>query len=270
MNIPDPPGRSPSSNKKKESRVNLGTIAAVATVGALIVAIATFVLQFFGPSLGIGANITPQSSSSASVVAENRDTPPSGTSRDVPASVPSAAQGRCLDESWNQASCDRAHSAELVSTEGPCDLQALTRFAGGNIPEDTLRPDLVPTTLDGVGCVVTLPPGLATTIQNGLSNQDHAALRQCWDQFSDRDVSCDKAHTAEVVYSGPGAESGSCRSRADTYTQNAFSRYEAKLEVLSRDSGETLSCLVQIRGSNELTGSLKNLGAKALPLSPRG
>lgn len=269
MTIPEPPDRPPSSDNHQGSRLNLGTMAAIATIAALVVAVATFVLQFFGPSLGIGANISPQTSAAASIVAENQDTPTAGPARETSAAAPSETQGHCLDESLNRAACERTHSAELISTDGPCDVQALTQFAGGNTPVDTLRRDLVPNAIDGVGCIVTLPTGLAVTIQNGLSLPEHAALRECWDHFSDRDVSCDQTHTAEVVYTGPGTEAGSCRSRADTYTADAFSRYEAKLEVLSRDAGGTVSCLVQVRGSNNLTGSVKNLGTRALPVSPR-
>lgn len=38
---------------------SLGTIAAIATVGTLLVAVATFALQFFGPQLGIGSRSVP-------------------------------------------------------------------------------------------------------------------------------------------------------------------------------------------------------------------
>ncbi|MDI2034773.1 hypothetical protein [Paenarthrobacter nitroguajacolicus] len=269
MNIPAPPERPPNKDTKGESRLNLGTLAAIATIAALVVAVATFVLQFFGPSWGIGANISPQSSAQTSIAAETRGHPAPAPSANPPASSPGAVQGSCLDGSWAPASCDRAHSAELVSTNGTCDLQALTEFAGGKTPADTLRHDLVPTALDGVGCVVTVPSGLTATIQNGLSSQEHAALRQCWDRFADRDVSCDQTHTAEVVYTGSGTEAGNCRSQADAYTADAFSRYETRLELLSRDSDGAVSCLVQIKGSNDLKGSLRNLGTKALPASPR-
>ncbi|MFC8040654.1 hypothetical protein ACFUOZ_14985 [Paenarthrobacter sp. NPDC057355] len=260
MNIPAPPEHPPA----KKSWLNLGTMAALATIAALLVAVATFVLQFFGPASGLGAASVPGQSTAASSQANVRTETPRSTDPG-----PTAVEGHCLNGSWASASCDRTHAAELVSDAGPCDLPALTQFAGGNVPADTLRRDLVPTVQDGVGCVVIVPSGLSSTIRNGLSGPDHAALRQCWDRFADRDLSCDQTHTAEVVYTGPGTEAGNCRSQADAYMADAFSRYEARLELLSRDADGGVSCLVQIKGSNVLEGSLRNLGTKALPSSPR-
>ncbi|MGO4587975.1 hypothetical protein [Paenarthrobacter sp. 2TAF44] len=136
---------------------------------------------------------------------------------------------------------------------------------------DTVRQDLIPTVVDSIGCIVSVPAGLTTKIQDGLIGQDHAALRQCWNRFSQRDVSCDQLHTAEIVFSSadPGTAETDCRKRAEEYTANGFSRNETKLEVLIQDSADRLSCLVQVKGSNELKGSLRNFGTKALPISPR-
>lgn len=266
MNIPTPPERSPNSSKKSGlPRPNLATWAALATIGALVVAVATFVLQFFGPSWGLGANnLSPQSSASSSIVAESRESPVPGPSAST------SPAGPCLDDSWNPVSCDRAHSAELISAEGPCTQDALISYAGGAAPLDTLRVDLQPKTVEGVGCLVALPDGLGVRIKDGLSGRDHAVLRRCSDRFSQRDVSCDQPHTAEIVHSNPdpGLAETDCRAQAEEYTDNAFSRYGTKLEVLSRTSADDTTCVVQVKGSNVLTGSLRNLASRALPISP--
>ena len=264
MNIPTPPERSPNSSRKRElPRPNLATWAALATIGALLVAVATFVLQFFGPSWGLGAsNISPPSSSSSSSATDGRETPVAG-----PSAAPGAVEP-CLDDSWNRVSCDREHSAELISSDGPCTQGALISYAGGAAPMDALRVDLQPTTVQGVGCVVALPEGLGVRIRDGLAGRDHAVLRRCSNRFSQRDVSCDQPHTAEVVYSNldPGLAETDCRARAEEYSDDAFSRYETKLELLSNSSADGMSCVVQVKGSNVLTGSLKNLANRALPI----
>ncbi|BCW29765.1 hypothetical protein NtRootD5_00960 [Arthrobacter sp. NtRootD5] len=53
------PGRGRDAVGFLRGHFSLGTIAAIATVGALLVAVATFALQFFGPQLGIGSRSVP-------------------------------------------------------------------------------------------------------------------------------------------------------------------------------------------------------------------
>lgn len=216
------------------------------------------------PQLNSGnSKPSPINSPQSSAMAEGRSTPETKTG---------SAEGACLDAAAAMASCDQAHAAEIISSDGPCDLSALVEYAGGTIHTDTLRHDLLPASADSIGCTVAVPSGLTTKIRDGLLDRDHAVLRLCWDRFSERDVSCDQSHTAEVVYSDGALETeqADCRTHAEVYTANAFSRYESKLEILTRNSGNTVSCLVQVKGSNELRGSLKHLGTMALPIFPRG
>jgi hypothetical protein len=252
-------------NNGRSPRINLAYLASLATVGALIVAIATFFLTFIMPPSGVGSGSSspPKSSAEGNKAQDGSSSPETKVG---------LREGECLDELSAVASCDRPHSAEMISSDSACDLPTLVAYAGGTFATDTLRHDLVPTTVDAIGCVVNTPSGLATKIRDGLVSQDNAALRQCWDRFSQRDVTCDQSHTAEVVYSNPdpGTAETDCLARAYAYTGSAFGRYEAKLELLFRDSPDGVSCLVQVKGSNELKGSLRNLGTKALPIAPHG
>jgi hypothetical protein len=257
VNIPDQPTHKPKGNKRRWPRVTLASLGALATV-------ATFVLQFVLPQLSsVNSKPSPISSPQSSTVAEARSTPETKTG---------SAQGECLDATAAIAACDQAHAAEIISSDGSCDLPALVEYAGGIIHTDTLRRDLLPTSVDSIDCTVAVPSGLTAKIRDGLLDRDHAVLRLCWDRFSERDVSCDQSHTAEVVYSEAdlGTEQADCRTHAEVYTANALSRYESKLEILTRNLGNTVSCLIQVKGSNELRGSLKHLGTRALPISPRG
>lgn len=234
-------------------------LAAIATIGSFYLALITLQSSSNDPN----QESTEAPGGSAS----------SGESTRSSESATSFAQlkpGTCLNEAGSAVSCDLQPFSELIAASGPCDLSALVDYAGGTFTTDVLRGDLH-TTMTSVGCIVKIPEGLTTKVQGGLTSREHAALRKCWDRFSDRDVSCDEAHTAEVVYFNPSPEAAtvSCSSRADSYMDDAFSRHQAKLEAVKKSLGQSVSCLVQAKGSNEIRGSLRDLGTGALPLQPR-
>jgi hypothetical protein len=262
VTTPTPPSRPPKSNW---SRHYWGKIVSAVLFLAAVAAIGSFVITDLGfkPWLQTAPTSTPGSQNAV----------PSGGTESDGASPPGGADkkaGACLDEAGSLLSCDRPHSSELVTTTAACDLSALVGYAGGIFTRDVLRGDVAPAETSH-GCIVKIPEGLSTKIQDGLSRGDHATLRQCWNRFTERDVSCDQAHTAEVVYFNPdpGATEISCGAHADSYTADAFGRHQEKLEVIRKTSGPAVSCLVQARGSNELIGSLRNLGTGALPLQAR-
>jgi hypothetical protein len=80
------------------------------------------------------------------------------------------------------------------------------------------------------------------------------------------EISCSEPHSAEVIFeqSDP-SEALDCESRANGYLDRPFSQYAADLRLL--ESGST--CVIEARGDNVLTASLRRLGANALPLEAR-
>ncbi|MDQ0922406.1 hypothetical protein QF038_000914 [Pseudarthrobacter sp. W1I19] len=262
MTIPAPPARPPRS---RWWRHYWGIIASGVLFLAAVAAIASFIVT----DLGFRPWLEPSPTNSTLAPSVNDTRAPNGLGVSPP-EVEGTKAGACLDEAGTEMSCDRPHFSELIAASGPCDLPALVTYAGGVLTRDVLRGDLIPSETSN-GCTVVLPAGLSSKIQNGLLRSDHAALRQCWDRFSERNVSCDQAHTAEAVYfdSDPGAAPTSCVLHADSYTNGAYTRNQGQLEALVLTSGSSVSCLVQARGSNELSGSLRNLGTGALPLHAR-
>lgn len=263
MTVPAPPARPPRS---PWWRHYWGKFVSAVLFLAAVAAIASFLVTDLGfkPPWVVPAPVGSPVSQEAR---------PTGIAESNAKSSTSTAEekaGACLDDAGNITSCDRKHSSEVVTTIGSCNLPALVDYAGGALMRDVIRDDLVPVASPH-GCIVAIPDGLSTKIQDGLLGKDHAALRQCWDRFTEQDVSCDQAHTAEVVYFNPdpGATETSCVPQADAYTNGAFARHQDQLEALVRTSGQSISCLVQARGSNELSGSLRNLGTGALPLEAR-
>jgi hypothetical protein len=53
-----------------------------------------------------------------------------------------------------------------------------------------------------------------------------------------------------------------CRARADAYLGRPFAQHEDDLKLVASGT----ACVVEVRGSNELTASLRRLGSSALPL----
>jgi hypothetical protein len=183
----------------------------------------------------------------------------------------SAGVGQCLSESGDATACDAPHHAEIFAAAGDCTPRALTEYAGGIFTVDVLRGDLAISPVDGVnGCTVIVPAQVEGSIRGAMEGKDHAALRQCHNRLTGKDVSCDQEHTAEVVFLNPdrGPEEAVCTEKADEYMGGSFSRHSAKLEVLASSSGQTVICSLQAKGNNKLSGSLRHLGTTALPLQP--
>ncbi len=188
----------------------------------------------------------------------------------APAAVSSAlAPGSCVDAAGLGVSCDVPHFAEVIAPSAGCSAQMLVEYAGGIPHTDVLREDLTAAPLQAIGCAAIIPSGLTARVQDGLNSAGHVALRRCQD-VNGRSVGCDQVHVSEFVYDNPGAgpESISCSAKADTYVDGTYSRHSTKLDAVLVRSGDSASCLVEAKGSNQLVGSLRRLGTSALPLRP--
>ncbi|SFP96685.1 Protein kinase domain-containing protein [Geodermatophilus dictyosporus] len=186
------------------------------------------------------------------------DVPGTGTQAPV-------APGTCLDAAGTPSSCAIPHAAEVVATDGPCDVATLLGHLGGVAGEDVLRASVVPAsrTVDGATvCVVDVPadapPGPARDV---LLGADDDAWRRCADEVG-REVSCERPHRTEVVAEAVGGTPLDCRQRADSYLGRPFDQVDAELRLLP----EAAACVVEVRGDNVLVASLRRLGTGALPV----
>jgi hypothetical protein len=188
-----------------------------------------------------------------------------------------AAVGRCLDTSSRIVSCSSVHEAELFGTGSDCSEAVLLGYLGGQPSLDIVSPLIHRFTVQ-VGatqfCAVQpasdFPP--STSAHRIL---DDNALGSYWrrcrdDRVGGREVLCSQPHTSEFVYSGVLAASDSlnCAARATTYLAIDISTDLAQLSVVPAVQGSMSECLVEVRGENHLTGSLRRIGTESLPISP--
>ena len=262
-----PPSSSGSPLRKLLTKTSL--VTTVAIVGSLA-GVGSFFIDVAGPPAP-----PPSASVSSPAPGGDQQGAPSGGRSTADSSPPVAASpggvGQCVTESGDSTACDASHHAEVFAAAGDCTPEALAEYAGGIYTSDVLRVDFKISPVDAVdGCTVIVPAPWTGSIRGGLEGEDHAALRQCHHRLTDRDVSCDQEHTAEVVYSNPdrGSEAIVCSEKADEYMGGSFSRHSAKLDVLASSSGKSMTCSVQAKGNNALIGSVRHLGTTALPLQP--
>ncbi len=186
---------------------------------------------------------------------------------DVPATGTQAAvvPGTCLDAAGAPTSCAVPHAAEVVATDGSCDVAALLGHLGGVAGEDVLRSTVAPVTRTVAGtetCVVDVPADApAGPARDVLLGADGDAWRRCGDQLG-REVSCGQPHTTEVVAEASAGETLDCRERAGDYLGRPFDQVDGDLRLLEDAS----RCVVEVRGANVLVSSLRRLGAGALPI----
>ncbi|MGY1618391.1 protein kinase [Geodermatophilus sp. SYSU D00691] len=185
--------------------------------------------------------------------------PTSSTGATAPP-VDGFAVGDCLDAGRQATTCDGEHAAEVYSTTD-CTADALLAYLGGEPGRDVLRTNLQ-TAQVGAACTVGLPGAtLDGPNQRVLDDRDGDVWRRCLDGATE--LPCSERHTAEVVFEqAQSTDPLACTSRADDYLGAPFSRHDDVLRV--REAGTT--CLIEVRGADELTASLRDLRSNALPL----
>jgi hypothetical protein len=236
------------------------SITALVPVLGLLVAIAAY-----RNDVDIASRADDASGSSLSPRGPADTAPETSATRVEP---PALSAGQCFDGSMQLGSCDLAHALEIVSLGGGCDIDDLLAYLGGVDGQDVLLSSVVPELVPlpaGDACTVR-PPGSSNThsARDALLGPEDDAWRRCEDVIG-REVPCSEAHLAEVVLDGvPPGGSLDCSATAATYLDAPFARHSDDLSLVQR--GE--QCLVSARGNNELTGSVRRLGSRALPLVP--
>jgi serine/threonine-protein kinase len=247
--VPRPPSTLPRARRgRKAAAIAAGALVAV-TAAVLAVVIAT------RPDDGTTDPGGPQAGGATTE-------PAGGAATDAPLAV-----GSCLDAGGVAVSCDSGHAAEVFSASGDCPAADLLAYLGGRPGEDVLRTDLVLTALPGGGCAVRAPADLLTApSRDVLLGSDGDAWRRCSDALS-REVSCAQPHVAEVVFEQSAAtEPLACADRADAYLGAPFDRVSQDLRLVE----DGPRCVLEVRGDNVLTASLRRLGTSALPLEAAG
>jgi hypothetical protein len=179
--------------------------------------------------------------------------------------------GDCVDGNGAKVACDATHAAEVYS-DGECTMAALVGYLGGTPGDDPLTSQLTLGTADvpgGAVCTVTAPQQTQASSQGVLATSAGAVWRRCTDARG-TDVLCTKPHTTEVVFDRSEATdqtaSLNCQARASAFMGKPYDQISDQVD--SKDDGTR--CLLEVRGSNELTDSLHGLRSSALPIQAAG
>lgn len=251
---PQPGPPAPAPRPGRSSRRWVPVVLALAVLAGLVATVA--VLLGNRDDDGGGGTATD----GGSPVASTTPSTPAGE-EGAPATAASAlAVGDCLDAASAPTACDGAHAAEVYST-ADCSTQALLQYLGGQPGTDVLRQDL-DTAQVGAACTVGLPDADLDGSAQGVLDERADQWRRCLDGDGAA-LPCSEPHAAEVVFEQQVATDPlDCDSRAGDYMGVPFSRHDA--DLLVRPEGTT--CVVEVRGSNVLTASLRDLDQGALPL----
>ncbi|MGY1771887.1 protein kinase domain-containing protein [Blastococcus sp. SYSU D00813] len=250
---PGPPP--PAPGPERGSRRWILVVPALAVLAGLVAAV---VVLLGGRDDGAGGGTatdggSPGSSAVPSAPAGEEPAPATATAAAL-------AVGDCLDAASAPTACDGAHAVEVYSASD-CSPQALLQYLGGQPGTDVLRQDLVLGTV-GTACTVGLPDadldGSAGGVLDGRADQWRRCLAD-----DGAALPCSEPHAAEVVFEQQAATDPlNCSGRAGAYMGVPFSRHDA--DLVAREAGTT--CVVEVRGSNVLTASLRDLDQGALPL----
>lgn len=260
---PGPPPAAPQPPRRRVPWVPV--VLALAVVAALVAVVAVLVTG--GDDDPGGATATGDGSPRTATTAPTDPTAATAPDPSAPAgggpapgTTAGLAAGDCLDASSAPTACDAGHAAEVYGT-GDCTPAALVQYLGGVPGTDVLRQDLILGTV-GPACTVGLPDAELDGASAGVLDGPADEWRRCLDDDGAA-LPCSEPHAAEVVFEQQVATDPlDCRARAGDYLGVPFSRHDADLAV--RGAGTT--CVVEVRGSNVLTASLRDLGSGALPL----
>jgi len=187
------------------------------------------------------------------------------------ASTAELEAGDCLSQAHEMVPCDGLHTFEVTSLGAPCSTDTLIAYLGGISGVDVLNPQVKSqeATVDGTAvCLLQKGTDRLSTMsaRDSLLSPVGDAWRWCIDDDAARTVACDMPHTSEVISAQTGSEPLDCERRASEYTETSLSRFTFELSVSARGSEGAQHCVIDVRGDNSLTASLRRLGSGALPI----
>lgn len=180
----------------------------------------------------------------------------------------------CLD--GNQiVNCQLAHTGQVIASATGCDWRGLMTFLGGREGQDVLLTGVSVSRVridDVTPCVFQPPKGtdLVGSAEDILSRGAGDVIRKCSDSLLDREVACSDPHTLEVVFSTPSSGADiDCSRKFEEYLGRSPSAFSGDLKLFARKTSQHFECAVELRGAGVLTGSIRRLGDRKLPLAAR-
>lgn len=163
-------------------------------------------------------------------------------------------------------SCQAEHDSEVISELRSCSEDQLLDFMGGRADVDVLREGLT-IKQQGDRCLVDgISASTTQSLEGVLATPSGDSYRICWNRATNRNVGCDVAHDAELIYQG-SAEITDCKEQYLAYVGRSYDRDGTKLLLRTAfNTGTRNSCWAEVRSENRLDKSIRNLKDNALPI----
>ncbi|GAA3574592.1 hypothetical protein GCM10022235_50260 [Kribbella ginsengisoli] len=256
-----------------ENRV-LKAAVALAEVAGLVTLVVTGVSAAVH---WVAGDEPPGQSSSSSTTPVSTPTPTETSPGTPRLSTPTAAGTTPADgpRCWTVArvviDCRETHRYEEIPTTAACDQAAVVGYLGGLATLDVLvaHAAVVP----GGGCSVDPGRDLSGSAKDVLRSGTAAAWRRCYDGAVHKNVACSVPHTGEYLATGSlrRASDDECQLAALAYLDQTPGNLSDDLVVRPLDvktgTPDSARCSIDARGNHQLTGSVRSLGPRPVPLA---
>lgn len=197
----------------------------------------------------------------------------------VPEEVPGRHDGRGPPRRARRCADPHRHQI-ITSPDGQCSVSAAVRHLGGRTDTDVPFVELeVLEAPDGSAvCALGRATGAPITrsTAEALASDAHSDWRWCHDTQMARDIPCSEPH--DVEYVGIPADgddpldAADCQAAVERYLDASFDRVadtlRIGLDVAEEGAARGSPCMLATRGTAVLEGSVRSIGARALPLRP--
>ncbi|WP_375432843.1 hypothetical protein [uncultured Friedmanniella sp.] len=210
------------------------------------------------------ANDSPSSASASSsrvLTASSEQPSPQGTGGDNRVE-------NCLDQARRPVDCAQPHRFEVLT--GPCTTAAAVEYLGGAPGTDV--PLFNPIVSDS-RCLLEAASNVEGTSRDAFLEPGADIWRRCVDDRRRSLVPCSANHSGEYAAAGPADDGNErdCPTAAADYLHQSLSEVDDQLKVtglkvLKESDPSDARCLIEIRGKQLLTKSIRNLGVGPVPL----
>ena len=184
--------------------------------------------------------------------------------------------GTCLTKASTTVPCTAQHDFEIVADSKGCSAAQITGYLGGDRALDVMKLSFRLAKFAGTTyCVADAEgPFRVDSLHGALGGPNAAYLRRCVDNLVGfKEVRCSDPHQQEYVGIGDGVapSSAQCDQAAAAYMNLTLDRVSDHLavQVVQDEKLDILHprCVLQVRGSDVLTNSVRNIRTDALPLT---
>lgn len=267
---PTPDGNGNATTKKGWRRWLAGSLAALVLIGGIagnlndIKDLAVNIRSAI--PLGDEGSPSPQPSPSDSSTASQ--TPQTQEGTEVP-------PGSCLIDD-DLAACEGEHEWEVIGAgtqDLQCDASTALEYLGGRSDVDVLSPSaeirISKSNETGDGYLCLIGSDLRTvqgTAREAFATARGAAFRRCWSEAIGSDISCDQPHDGEYIYwSDDLSVQLSCNEAFRVYADTPYESLSQELSLVAVAGAAEKGCRAESRDTRRLVGSIRRLGASALP-----